>query len=89
VYYLHIILLQEGRNALMLAVANNHFDCVTILLMECDADRNDVDRNGWAAQFIAARKGYWHILYALIDWGAYVDVCDKVNILCLISTHSF
>lgn len=50
------------------------------LLLECDADRNAVDRNGWSALLVAAKKGLWDIVVKLVEWGT-MDVPDKVCIL--------
>ena len=60
-------------------MANKHYECVIILLMECDTDRSAVDRNGWSALLVAAKKGLWDIVVKLVEWGT-VDVPDKVCI---------
>lgn len=67
----------------MLALANKKRECAEMLLTECNFDRSDVDINGYSALHIAARKGLWGMVEALIECNALPNLQDKVRILII------
>ena len=67
---------EDGRTALMVAVAKNNADCVKALLV-VGADVNAEDKGGETALMKAALNGNAEIVKVLLEAGADVNAKDK------------
>ena len=65
---------QDGRNALMYALADGlDFECIQ-LLIDCGADVNSVDKQQWTPLHIAASYQNLEAVKLLIQQGAQIEV---------------
>ncbi|XP_023218782.1 ankyrin repeat domain-containing protein 29-like [Centruroides sculpturatus] len=72
---------EDGTTALILACANNHYECAKELLSQ-GADPSARRLTGTTALFFAAQAGYLEIVELLLKHGASVNVS---SIVCKIS----
>ena len=65
--------LKDGANALVIAVQQNDYQLVKLLLLN-GADADSRIENGWSALMIAIRMGSFEIVKMIVDKGADVNI---------------